>query len=322
MKIRKLLPIIGLALFVYLVYRIGIAKIIHSFSNLNPWYLILSFALIPIYLLVFTYKWSLILKKQGIHLRLWYLTKLYLIGNFYGTITPARAGSLIRAYYLKNKINRPFGACASSIVLERVMDLSVIFITAILGGLLLLHYFSAQILLEVIIAFILFFGAFLFFLSKKRSEFIFKIFYSFFIPARFKSRVMDSFNSFYSNIPKLTKLIAPFLFTFVNWMIIFLASFIIAKALSIKVPLHYFIPLYALATIVSIIPITISGLGTRELALISLFSIFGVLPEKVIAMSLLSVIFGLIPALLGFIISLKEKIKGDEIFTDTSGSTG
>ena len=44
--------------------------------------------------------------------------------------------------------------------------------------------------------------------------------------------------------------------------------------------------LYPIANIISFIPITSAGLGTREAMLIFFFSFFGVSPEKVIVISL------------------------------------
>lgn len=322
MKIRKILPIIGLVLFICLVYTIGPIKIINSFIDVKISYLILAFLILALSLFAFAFKWSLILKKQRIYLNYFYLLKLYIIGFFYGTITPARAGSLIRAYYIKDKVKKPFGECASSIVLERIMDLFVIFIFAIIGCLLLLNYFTAKVLFYVVLTFVIFIVLIFFFINKRRSWWVFKGIYTIFIPKKFKSTIKDSYDSFYSNIPRLKKLIIPFLFTFINWIIVYIISYIIARSLSIKIPIIYFIPLYAFSTIIAIIPITIAGLGTRELTLVGLFSIFKILPEKVIAMSLLGLVIGLLPAILGFILSLKIKGKENEIFINNTSGTG
>ena len=321
MNLKKILPFIGLSILFLIIYRIGINKIILSLTQPKIPYLILALILSFLSIFTLSFKWSLILKKQGIYLNYLYLTKLYFIGLFYGTITPARAGSLIRAYYLKNKIKKQFGECASSIVLERVFDLSVIFILAITGCLLLINYLTTKTLLYVIIAFLVFICLFIFLINKKRTKFIFKFIYTFLTPKKFKTLIKDSYDSFYTNIPKLNSLIIPFLFTFINWILVYLVSYIVAKSLSINVPIYYFIPIYAFSTIIAIIPITIAGLGTRELTLISLFSIFNILPEKVIALSLLSLIISLFPAILGFILSLKVKDKKNELFINNSGST-
>ena len=54
-------------------------------------------------------------------------------------------------------------------------------------------------------------------------------------------------------------------------------------------------------------PITIYGLGTREITMISLFSIFNVVPEKIVSLSLFwFVIIWLFPSLLGAAVAVRE----------------
>jgi uncharacterized membrane protein YbhN (UPF0104 family) len=63
------------------------------------------------------------------------------------------------------------------------------------------------------------------------------------------------------------------------------------------------------ATLVAQIPITINGLGTRELTMISLFGLFGIDAVTVFSMSLLGIIItNIIPSLIAMIfIYQKEK---------------
>src|SRR3989344_4017937 len=101
---KRILSLIGIIIFIYLIYKIGLDKILQSVSQINLWYVLLS--LIPLSVLFFflTYKWHAILKLQGFsNLGAWFLLKVYLIGAFYGFITPSRTGSLIGAVYLKEK---------------------------------------------------------------------------------------------------------------------------------------------------------------------------------------------------------------------------
>ena len=63
----------------------------------------------------------------------------------------------------------------------------------------------------------------------------------------------------------------------------------------------------AIANVIASLPITIYGLGTREIAMISLFSIFNVSPEKIVSLSLFwFVIIWLLPSIIGAAITVKE----------------
>ena len=68
-----------------------------------------------------------------------------------------------------------------------------------------------------------------------------------------------------------------------------------------------FILIIAVANVMASIPISIYGLGTREISLIGLFSIFGVTRESVIAFSLFwFVIMWLVPSIIGAGITILE----------------
>ena len=73
MKIKKLLPFIGIALFIYIVYRIGLENIIAAFIKVNPYYLLLGALAILFKPFLESWKWYSILKSQGIKVDFPYL---------------------------------------------------------------------------------------------------------------------------------------------------------------------------------------------------------------------------------------------------------
>ena len=69
-----------------------------------------------------------------------------------------------------------------------------------------------------------------------------------------------------------------------------------------------FISVFPLGTIIGLLPISIAGLGIRELSLIFFMSKFGINPDIIVLTSLISMFFlGIIPAIFGFFISLRWK---------------
>src|SRR3989344_1539216 len=168
MKITKILPFFGVFLFFYLLYRVGIDAIFSSFLSFSWIYLIPSTFFVFLGFITSTWKWQLILKHQGVSVSFWKLFTFYLIGNFYGSITPSRAGSLIRALYLKNyHKQKSLTFYGSSIILERLLDLFVILIFALFGSFFLLQVSSLNLLGYVLILLVLFFLASFIFLDKK-----------------------------------------------------------------------------------------------------------------------------------------------------------
>ncbi|MEK6937259.1 MAG: lysylphosphatidylglycerol synthase transmembrane domain-containing protein [Nanoarchaeota archaeon] len=306
MKIKKILPLIGLVLFAYLVYRIGVNDLIETLKGANLTYLFIGIVSTPIFILPLAYKWHMILKRQNFDLKFLYVLKLYYIGAFYGFITPSRVGSLMRATYLKKKTKRGLVECASSIILERVMDLFAIFVFAFLGALLFIKS-NLSLSYVLIFSFLVFSCAIFIFMRRSRGKFVLGLIYNYLLPKNIKEKTDNSLNSFYNSLPKLRKLILVFFATMTTWILIYFQTYIFAWAFSIEIPFYVFVVFVAIGTVVATIPISISGLGTRELTLITLFSLYNIRPEAVVSMSLSSFfLIGFIEGLIGLFFVFKE----------------
>ena len=309
MNIKKLLPAVGIIIFIYLLSTIDLGKIITDFSRINPAYSILSFfSLVPI-LIMSNYQWQLILKKQKIDVSYLYSLKNILIGYFYGFITPGGYGAYARTLYLQDESKAPFQKCVSNVIIFNTIDYISLLLIGIIGGVILSIRFPhlVSLFIVIVVIFIIVIFMFLSFLKKGMwASFLKKIFQSkLFNP--FREILSKSDGLFYENMPALKDLILPFFISFFGWILRFFELYLISKLFFIHVDIIYFIPIIAIANIIASLPITIYGLGTREVTLISLFSVFGVLPESVISLSLFwFVIVWLLPSILGAIIAIRE----------------
>ncbi len=306
MKILKLLPLVGIIILAYIIYRVGIFNIYKTFLIANPWYLILSLMLLFLSFVALTFKWHAILKTQGININFLYALKIYLISIFYSNITPARAGSLIRASYLKNKINEPFGKCASGIIIERLMDLFVIFAFSLLSFITFSKYISKWFL-PILVSFVFVLLASLFLLKKDINKIFVRLVHKFLIPKSLKEKTRGIYDDFYSNMPSFKKLIYPMFLTILTWFILGSYFFTMMRVYSIKTPFLITMSIFIMGTVISLIPITVGGLGTREATLIFLFSLFSIPAVNVISASLFNIFLGsIIIPLIGLLISMKE----------------
>lgn len=96
----------------------------------------------------------------------------------------------------------------------------------------------------------------------------------------------------------------------------FLASYILAKILGMEVSFFDISLVFALVWVITSVPITISGLGVRELSLIYFLSLYGVGAEAATALSvylyIVSVAMGLIGLLFLFVGHKPAEIKNDD----------
>ena len=113
-------------------------------------------------------------------------------------------------------------------------------------------------------------------LEKRFSRRLGLVFYRF-IPDRFKERAKLNYREFNDGIKKLLgfQLVLPILLTIIAYSMFFLQCFIAARALGIDISLLHVALFVATSNLITLIPISVLGLGTRELTLIFLFSMVG-----------------------------------------------
>lgn len=308
MKWRKYLPIIGILLFIYILYKINIINILEEIFNANIYFVLISFIFVFLGLITQTLKWHVIARKQKINIDFRESFNINFISNFYGFITPSKLGTIIRAEYLR-KYTGNIGKGLCNFILDKIMDIaSVIFIAITFS-----FIFKDKLDLPIGVFTMMFLGfvlVTLFFISKERSRFVLNFFYRKFLPEKLKDKAKLTFDSFYENIPKKRYFILFFVLNLVNWIIIYFVMYLIGLSLGVNLPFIYFLAILPIGTLVSIIPISVNGLGTREAALIVMFGIFEISKTKVVSMSILSLLIAtVIPAIIASFLMFRKKVE-------------
>jgi len=307
MKLRKLLPIIGIVIFILLIKRLGWQQILNSIQNVNPWYILLSIFIAPFLIFFQTFKWALILKKQDIHLPFWELIKIQMISSFYGVITPGRLGYFIKILYLKDKAKISAAKSLTSIIVDRLVDFMIVFILGVVGSLVVINYY-ANVTSHIIIAVLTLLIIELIFANKKVQHLFLSFIANFLVPAKYKDHTTGFFKEYLEHSLNPFKQYKNILLTFIVWGLIYTQLYLVSLSFGIKeIPYPYFLILPPIATIVSLVPITVSGLGTREVTLVGLFSLFHVTATKIFSMSLLNTLIGTLIGLIGGIFAFKEE---------------
>jgi len=307
MKLKKWLPIVGIILFIYILWKVNVLNVIIEIFEANVFLLVVSFFLVVLGLVTQTLKWFVIARKQKINVGFAEAFKINFISNFYGFITPSKVGSVIRAEYLK-KYNGNIGKGLCNFVLDKILDTSSVIFIVILFSFIFKDKFDVPIgvFTSMFLGFIL---LTLFFINKKRSKFVLGVFYRRFIPEKMKDRAKGTFESFYENIPAKRYFVFFFLLNLVNWIVIYSVSYVIALSLGIDVPFIYFLAIMPIGTLVAMIPVSINGLGTREAVLISLFGLFEISATKIVSMSILTLLIAtIIPAIIASFFIFKREL--------------
>ncbi|MDO8555698.1 MAG: lysylphosphatidylglycerol synthase transmembrane domain-containing protein [Nanoarchaeota archaeon] len=307
MQLKKVLPLIGILIFIYVIYKVGIDKIINVLPDIKWTYIILSILLSFIIVTLQAWKWDLILIQQGINLDFFYILKVHLISLFYGNITPGRIGTFSKIFYLKTKTNRDLGGCISSVTLERFLDLFTVGLFALIGSGIALHYFKG-IFLEFLLLFLILVVILIISLNKKSREFFIWNVFRFLVPKKYKDRARQSFLAFEDTLLEPRQIIIPIIVTIITWIGIYAQMYLIGLALNLDIPFFKFIFISSIATIVTLIPITVGGIGTSEIAITVLFNkIFQTEPAVALALAIINRIVGLIITIIGGLLSMREE---------------
>lgn len=305
--VKKFLPLIGIILLILLVISLDVEKLKNAFLSIKPIYIVLALSLTLPMVLIRNYGWQLLLKEQKIKIGYFLSLKIFLIGFFYCSITPGYIGHVVRIPYLKEETGEPYGKLFVNTVIDSVLRAISQYLMILTGAILVIGTFPELFWVNIII-FVIFVLILFYLFKKERGEKLFHIFIKYLIPRKLRYNFYRFVNTFYFDFPRVTRLILPFLLSLITCIIVFTQVYIIVIALGVDIPYHIFILLFPLANVVGFIPITLAGIGTRELTSVLIFStLFTVTKEEALVFTLVGFILtDIFTGFIGFLVSLTE----------------
>ena len=312
-KLYKFLPLFGLALFIYILSKVNLVLVKDTFLKMDLRFMLLAFALTLPSLFIKTAKWKQLINPFKVKISWIQGFKAWVAAFFIGLITPGRVGDLSRALYLKKEM--PVGKALTTVVVDRVLDVLVLMMLSGTGLLYILGHFvvNSKVPFFIAIMFLLFILAVAIFLKKGIAEKMLRPVFSFFVPEKYKDKLKASFKDFYDGITVLKNnklaIVKSGVLSLVAWFVVSLQYYLLARAMGIEI--NYFILFMILPTVilVEILPISFSGLGTRDAVLILFFSFVGLTKDAAVALSLSILMFSYIYSLAGLFVWMRNPIK-------------
>lgn len=276
----------------YIVFkRTGLAEILLTLSRID---LFAFFAAVCLYVLaqvISTLRWRLLL-PGGIELKK--LFSLYMIGAFFNSFLPGIiGGDAIKGFYLYRATGK-VGLALASVFMDRYLGLVVLIAICAIAFPFGYGYLRGSnvewLLIVIIVSF--FSGSVLFFwLRIGRNVKYLSDIYRYFSMYRHQKTIIGK---------------ALLLSVFVQFAG-FSAVYILARGLGQHLPFLSLLVYVPLIILVSMIPISISGLGLREGAFVLFFGFIGVRPEAAAAISLSWFMSSSAGSLIGLVEYLKYK---------------
>lgn len=285
----------ALALF-YLVFQIEWAVFVQNLQEMNLLFVALAFASVIASIVVSAYKWFLLCKLHG-NISFNETFRWYYIGFFLNNFLPGSiGGDVARVYFAGKKLGSQ--QAIASVTVERVFAGIALALCSFTG--ILFFNMDNSPLLQIFT----FIG-------------IIAVIYCLLFVTLFQNLVIKLTNGkikpFYETITVYTQkkgtLIKLLLFSFLFQLCYILVSSFLFIAMDVSVPFLAQIGFISLISILTMIPISINGLGIREGAYVLLFAMVGVAESISLAVSLMFFILVLIGTSIGGIIWVFEKNK-------------
>ncbi|MDP2946756.1 MAG: lysylphosphatidylglycerol synthase transmembrane domain-containing protein, partial [Nanoarchaeota archaeon] len=190
--------------------------------------------------------------------------------------------------YLK-KDNHSFEKSLTSVIIDRLADIFYLIVSGFIGLFFFFYFFKNLIIVGVSVIII---GIILFIIIIKIKEvraFLKRLIF-FFIPTKYKQKMGKSFSEFIENIKlyKFKNYFEIFILTILSWVVSYMAAYFLAKSIGMtNVSFLYLTVSITIVSLVTLLPISISGLGTREATFLVLLAPLGFAHEQIISFSLL-----------------------------------
>lgn len=286
-RFRQLIVrLIGLAILVLILTRLDLKATGAALAGLRVGYLLLAFAAnLPLFGLK-AWRWQYTLRMQDIRYPWRDAFLAFVAGLFLGLVTPGRVGEMSKALYLKQDAGVPVSVGLANVLMDRLFDLYTILVLGTVGlawfhllpgwlWWLILAGTLATITLPVVL------------LNERLAAWALALLRRLPIFGRFDARLTGAAQRFQDGLRPLLKprLVIPLLITQLAYILFFAQGQLLARAVDLHIGIAYLAMSLSVAGVITLLPISISGLGTRDAALIAMFAPLGIAKEHAMAFS-------------------------------------
>lgn len=298
MKKKWLLQLLGIALFIYILFSVDIQMLLLQLQKVTIGWLIFSAMILTGVYLLKSLRWKVLLQRLGIRYSYKNALLAFTSANFIAFVTPGRLGEVAKSVYVKNDVNQPISFTLPTVILDRIFDVYTLLFFAMYGILKYAIFESFNVTTYIIIGLLIVLPIvminhrFLKYLNTWMNKR--KIFQPIQVYLQMFMNAIARFNGLV--------IISSEAITLLAYGVLFIVAWAIGKSMGLDFTFMEYAMFISVANILSFLPISVAGLGTREASLVFLFAIFGVSSEvAVLYAMLIFVIFYVIGGLFGYI---------------------
>jgi uncharacterized protein (TIRG00374 family) len=310
-KARWATRLLGPAVLAYFLLTTDLHRIGAHLREVHWAPLALSLALFPALAVAKAWRWTMLIRELDMPVpSVGRATLLFMIGQFAGGATPGQSGDFVRAWYLREQ-GSPLSSALFSILLDRMFDFLILALVALLGLVAFLDLFPPALRPSIGTATLGFAVAVAiatpalmarrprgWILARARSL----------APRGARERMtrwqeqleaLDVRGALVSML--LLATVAATGVVMVRWWLLF-------RALDVDVPVLVLVSSSALISILQTLPISVSGIGVRDVVLVAVLTHYGYGSERALALSALFLVLVVEQMLVGFLVSMRHPL--------------
>ncbi len=306
---RWAIRFIGPLLLAFFIWRSNPATIIMNVQGLVLWPLLLSLALMPVFVAVKSWRWNLAMRELGLQPPpITFSMALYTIGLYAGGITPGQSGDFIKGWYLRDR-GLPLAPALFSIVLDRLFDFAIMALLAVVGLVALVDIFPVNMQTPLRTATFLFAAAIFsvtpLLMARRPREWMLGVVAKW-LPGRLAGlvgHVREQFAPLDLRAGPLAGLMGASVLSAISTLV---RVGILYWTMPLgHIPLVAIIGSTAVIAILQALPISFAGVGVRDAVLIALLQYYGYTSEQALLLSVQFLIINIEHILVGFLVSLR-----------------
>ena len=267
---KWLFRLIGITILIYILFKIDFREYVRYLDQIHIPELVYACLLILFIYFVKAFRWKLLLRSQNIKYSYRDTFLAFTSSNFIAFITPGRLGEFAKVFYLKNDQDIPVSRSISSVITDRLFDVYILLCFGMFG---VIKIGMGSNFLFYIFLLICLFLPFLFF-HKGILNYWVNLLVRLPLISKIALRKNESIQQFKEGFQQLLniRLLYAAVLTLISYIVLYIAAWFIADSMQIELSFVSIILMVSVANILSFLPITISGLGTREAVFIYFFS--------------------------------------------------
>ncbi|MBI3779691.1 MAG: flippase-like domain-containing protein [candidate division NC10 bacterium] len=279
--------LISLGLLTFLLSRTDLHAIWALLSSLRLPIFCGSFLLYILAQILSSLRWQCLLRAEAINLSIWRLTLLYFEGMFFNLMLPTLIGGDIVRGYQVFRLTHRHEASLASILVERLSGYVAMIMIACVALILAYPFLRDPVVVWLTAASAAgLIGIIAGLLSDQLQSLVFRLLNSVGL-ARFHEtlhRLYEAIQRYWGHKRALLQAVGLSLVLQSLGIIIF---YLISRSLNLLVPLRYFFLFLPLISVVSMLPISVAGIGVREASSIYFFAKVGLDSASALSLSLL-----------------------------------